>query len=138
MDRDGEHVGPFVEDALRAVAVMDVDVEDRDTLVLQAQVRGCDRAVVEKAEAAGEIAIGVMAGRTAKRVGRALAVHDELRRRRRDIGGRAGSGPGAGADRAGGVDRVPAEAADDVGRISPGIADRMHVGDHLGPCIAER
>ena len=30
MERDGQHVGARVEDALRAVAVMQVDVEDRD------------------------------------------------------------------------------------------------------------
>ena len=50
MDRNGEHVGPFVEDALRAVAVMHVDIEDRDALVLQPKLSRRHRAVVEKAE----------------------------------------------------------------------------------------
>jgi hypothetical protein len=27
---------------------------------------------------------------------------------------------------------VPPKTADDVGRVRRGIADRMHVGDHLG------
>ena len=138
MDRDGEDVRPLVENALRAVAVMDVDVEDHDALVLQPQMRGGDRAVVEEAEAAGHVAIGVMAGRTAERVDRILAVHHHLRRRRRDIGGGAGGGPGAGPDRTAGVGGVPAEPADDMGRIGRGMAHRMHVGDHLGTGIAER
>ena len=106
MDRHREDVRPFVEDALRAVAVVDVDVEDRDALMLQPQMRRRDRAVVEETEAAGHVAIGVMAGRTAQRIGRVLAVHDQLRGRRRDIRGGAGRGPGAGADRAAAVSAV--------------------------------
>ena len=30
---------------------------------------------------------------------------------------------------------MPAETADDVGRVGRGIADGMHVGDHLGTAI---
>src|SRR5438045_2694988 len=37
VDRDREHVGAPVEDALRAVAVMDIDVEHGDAFVLAAQ-----------------------------------------------------------------------------------------------------
>ena len=32
MDRDGEHIGAAIEHALRAVAVMQVDIEDRDAV----------------------------------------------------------------------------------------------------------
>ena len=71
---------PFVEDALRAVAVVDVDVEDRDALVAEPQMGGCDRAVVEKAKTAGDIAKGVMAGRTAQRVDGIFTVQHHLRR----------------------------------------------------------
>ena len=53
MDRHRENVGPFVENPLRAVAMMDIDVEDRHPLMLQTQVSRGDRAVVEKAKAAG-------------------------------------------------------------------------------------
>jgi hypothetical protein len=42
--------GSFVEDALRAVAVMHVDIEDRDPLVLQSKLSRRHCAVVKKAE----------------------------------------------------------------------------------------
>src|SRR5229473_2946903 len=88
---------------------------------------GCDRAVVEETKAAGEVAVGVMTRRTAECVSRS---------------------PGAGADRTGRIDRVPAETADNVRRVSRGVADGMDVGDHLGaaipklgpgvPCLGEK
>src|SRR5258708_19610531 len=68
LDRNRQNFGPLVEDALGAVAVVDIDVEDRHALMFQAQMGGRDRAVVEKAKAAGEVAIGGMTGRTAGRV----------------------------------------------------------------------
>jgi hypothetical protein len=43
VDGNGEDAAPFIEDALRAVAVVDVDVEDRDALVFQPQIRGTRR-----------------------------------------------------------------------------------------------
>ena len=48
MDRNREHVRTLIEDALRAVAVMHVDIEDRDAFVLQPKLRRRHRAVVEK------------------------------------------------------------------------------------------
>src|SRR5882672_3490001 len=75
-----------------------------------------DCAVVEKTKAAGQVAIGVMTRRTAECVSRVLAVHHELSRRCRHIGSRARGSPGAGADRTGRIDRMPAETADNVGR----------------------
>ena len=41
---------------------------------------GSDGAVVEEAEAPCDIAIGVMAGRTAQRIDRILPIHHHLRR----------------------------------------------------------
>src|SRR6266851_2070686 len=109
---------------------------------------GCDRAVVEETKAAGEVAVGVMTRRTAECVSRILAVENELSRRRRYIRGSANGSPGAGADRTGRIDRVPAETADNVRRVSRGVADGMDVGDHLGaaipklgpgvPCLGEK
>ena len=101
-------------------------------------MRRGNRAVVEEAEAAGHVAIGVMAGRTAERVGRILAVHHHLRRSNRNVGRGAGRGPGAGADRRRGVGGVPAELADDMRRIGRGMAHGMDVADHLRAGIAER
>src|SRR6476646_10053801 len=70
MDRNRENVGAFVEDALRAIAVMHVDIEDRDPLVLQLKLSRRHCTVVEKAESARKIAIGVMTWWPAQRVGR--------------------------------------------------------------------
>lgn len=138
MDRDRVDIRPRVEDSLRAVAVMDVDVEDHDTLVPLPQMRRRDPAVVEEAEAAGHVAIGVMAGRPAERIGRILAVHHHLCRGDRDVGRSAGRSPGARADRRRGVGGVPAELAGDMGGISRGMAHRMDIADHLRAGIAER
>jgi hypothetical protein len=49
MDRNREHICPLIEDALRTVAVMHVDIEDRHALVLQPKLGRRNRAVVEKA-----------------------------------------------------------------------------------------
>jgi len=138
VNRNGEDVTSLVEDALRAVAVVNVDIEDRDALVAEPQMRGCDSAVVEKAEAAGDIAEGVMAGRPAQRVDRILTIGHQLRRSRRDIGGGARGCRGARPDRTRGVGGVPAQPADNVRRIRRGMTHRMHIGDHLRPGIAKR
>src|SRR5215218_5753092 len=100
MDRNREHVGAFVEDTLRAVAVVDVDIEYSDPLVLQLKLSRRDCAVVKKAESACQIAVGVMTGRPAQRVSRILAVHHELGSRGRNISRGTGRSIGAGTDRA--------------------------------------
>ena len=51
MDRDGERVGATVEDALRAVAVMEVDIEDGDAVRLLEQALRGDARIVEEAVA---------------------------------------------------------------------------------------
>ena len=132
MDRHGEHIAPFVENALRAVAMVDVDVEDRDTLVAEPQMGGCDRAVVEKAKTAGDIAKGVVTGRAAERVDGILAIqHHCAAVAATSVAAQAAAKvPGPIGQP---VRRVPAEPADDVGRVGRGMAHRMHVGDHLGP-----
>ena len=138
VNRDRQHVAAGPEDALGAVAVMDVDVEDRDPLVAGAQPLGGDRAVVEEAEAAGHVGEGVVARRPAQRIGGALALGDQGRRRDRDVGGQQRRLEGARADRAGGIGHVPAGAPDDAVRITRRIAARMDVGDDLGRSVAER
>src|SRR5690606_19185476 len=62
VDRDGQHVGAVVEDVLRAVAVVIVDVEHGDAAALAQPMRGGGR-TVEIAEAAEAGALGVMARR---------------------------------------------------------------------------
>ena len=74
VDRGEEDVAALVENVLGAVAVMIVDVEDRDRAVPAATRRlGGDRGIVEVAIAAEIIAPGMMAGRAAQGEGGALA-----------------------------------------------------------------
>ena len=79
----------------------------------------------------------MMAGRPTKGVGCVFTVHHELGSRGSNIGRGTGRSPGAGTDRARGVDGVPAETTDNVGRVRGGVAHRMHVGDHFGTGIAK-
>ena len=66
---DVQHAGIAREDVLRAVAVVDVPIDDQHPLeaVAGAQVGGTDGDVVEEAEAHGAIALGVVAGRADER-----------------------------------------------------------------------
>jgi len=70
-------VGP--EDVLRAVAVVDVEIHDRDALgtVADTGVVGCDGGVREQAEAHGAVGLGVVPRRAhlAERVGEAARHH---------------------------------------------------------------
>ena len=64
MQRDVQHGGIGFEHVLRAVAVVDVVVHDRDSLrAVSARVGGRDRDVVEQAEAHRAAALGMVAGR---------------------------------------------------------------------------
>ena len=66
MQRHIEHVRTRVEDVLRAVAVVKVDVQNCDAICAAvAQILRRDRRVVEKTIAAVQIARRVMARRTA-------------------------------------------------------------------------
>ena len=87
MDRDREHVGAPVEDALRAVAVMDIDVEHGDAFVLAAQALRGNGSVVQEAEAAGHVGISMMPGRPAERVGLAFARQHQVGSRRGNFTG---------------------------------------------------
>ena len=75
---DHQHVRPLVEDFLRAVAVMVVDVEDGDPArALVAEPLRGDCGVVDVAIAAHEAGAGVMARRPAEREGGPLARLDQ-------------------------------------------------------------
>ena len=62
VDRDHQDVRAAIEDLLRAVAVMGVDIEDRDAPEAAAQTLRRDCRVVEVAEAACPITACVVAG----------------------------------------------------------------------------
>ena len=116
---------------------MHIQVQDGDP-ARGAQMLGRDGGVVQVAEAVGAVDIGVVAGRTAQRVGRALAVQHQLGR----VGGamrRPGRRfPGARADRTRGIAHVIAGQADDVFGIGAGLAGkRVHIGHHFLGCVGQ-
>src|SRR5690606_24710486 len=55
MDRDSQHIRTGIENALRAIAMMQIDVEDRHTPDFRAQAFCRDRRIVDEAEAARHI-----------------------------------------------------------------------------------
>ncbi len=131
MDRNGQHVGPSIEDVLGAVPVVHVDVEDGHSIVVTSEPLGRYGGVVEKAESARHIGKGVVAGRTAEPVGEPLAIGHGRCRRHRRVGRRQRGPVGVGSDRAGGVGHVPTGPSDDAIRIAHRIPRRMNVGDDL-------
>ncbi len=137
VDRDGQNVVAFVEDALRAVAVVNVHVEDRGPVPELAQVFGCDAGVVQETEAAGQIAESMMAGRAAQHIDRLFAAMDEIRARegalRRPVGGL----PGAGRDRAGGIGLVKAGLSDGGAGVACRAPVGMDIGDDFVGCAVD-
>jgi hypothetical protein len=55
-----EHVAAAIEDRLRAVAMMRVEIDDGDTLELATQHLGGNGGIVEIAEARAAVGIGVV------------------------------------------------------------------------------
>jgi hypothetical protein len=101
MDRNRQNITAMIEDALRAVAVMHIDIKDRRTPPgAQQGLRG-NRGIVEKAETAGKIAERMVTGRAAQGIGSRFAcqygIHRSQRRLRRPVSRL----PGAGRNRAG-------------------------------------
>ena len=129
MDRADQHVRPFPEDELRAVAVMHVDVDDRDLAEALGQLMGGDRGIVEVADPGHQVGIGVVPGRPAhahrpaRRRGQPLGAVDG------DLGGGKDRGPGSGRDRAGGRVLVPAQLAQELGRLAMHPVRRMDIRD---------
>ena len=120
-----EDGGVLFERVLGAVAVVDVPVEDQDLLepVSALEVAGEDRDVVEQAEAEGEGALRVVAGRT----GEAEPVMEVARH---EAVGEGESRPGRDPR---GVEGVPAHP--DIGNVeerSAGSAHFFRSGDVLG------
>src|SRR5690606_15730592 len=73
VNRYRQHVCAFVENFLGAVAVMHIDVEDRDAVVSRAQDFRADGAVVQVTEAACEILRRMVPRRTRECVAGAVA-----------------------------------------------------------------
>ena len=105
MEADVEDVRPLPEDLLRAVAVMEVDVEDGDALRAAREDRlGRDGRVVEEAVAADEGATGMVARRTAEGVRERLSRQHAVEGGQRDVDRGVGGSRGAGDDRRRGVE----------------------------------
>ena len=145
VNRGVEDVAPAPEDLLGAVAMVIVDVEDRDALAGRSHDRlGCDRGVVEEAVAARHRSGRVVAGRAAEPVRGPLSGENEVNRREGDVDRGAGRAVRSLDDRVGGVEPPPAKAAGDGLRL--GLAGderrahplehaerRVRVGDEIGP-----
>ena len=61
MDGAEQNVGTLVEDELRSVAVMHVDIDDGDFAEGFRKTVGGDRRIVQEARAAHQVRIGMMA-----------------------------------------------------------------------------
>ena len=78
MERDGQNIVTVIEDALRVVTMVDIDIDDGDAMPPRPQTLCRDRRVVEEAEPARQFPVGMMAGGTAERIGLRLALQDQL------------------------------------------------------------
>src|SRR6056297_2743776 len=133
MDRDGQYVVAIVENALRAVAVMHVDIEDRRAQARHTQPFGCDGSVVEKAEPPGQIAEGMMPRRAAEGVDSARALGQEIGTGDGALSRPIGGLPRARAYGTGGIGLMIARLSDGGFRIAIAARGGVDVGDHLRP-----
>nr|GEU28338.1 hypothetical protein [Tanacetum cinerariifolium] len=109
VDRDEQHVAAVVENALGAVAVVVVEVEDGHLAgAVVEQVLGGQRGVIEKTVTAEKILARVVAGRTTEDKRAALAQAQRVGGVDGAVGARLGGDPGAGRERRAAVHRVQA------------------------------
>ena len=134
VDGGEQHVVALVKDALRAVAVVVVDIKDGDLAgaVVEQMLRGQGR-VVEKTVAAKEIAARVMARRARQGERGALAQAQRVRRVDGAVGARLGRRPRAGRQRRAIVHRIQAQLGREVVRFD--IAAQGAYGPHGGQGI---
>ncbi|MNL10451.1 hypothetical protein D3C87_1312500 [compost metagenome] len=141
MDRGEQHVAALVENRLGAVAVVVVDVEDRDLFVALIEERlGGDGGVVEVAITAHQIAGGVVSRWTAQGESRTGAALDFRLGGERNLRRAVRRLPGAGGDRGAAVEAVITELAVEAGRFDraqgtgrPGVGQQVTVGVEFGP-----
>ncbi|MNO65982.1 hypothetical protein D3C76_567600 [compost metagenome] len=141
VDRGEQHIASLVENRLGAVAVVVIDVEDRDFFVALIEERlGSDGGVVEVAITTHQIAGGVVSRWTAQGESRTGAALDFSLGGERDLCCTVRRLPGAGGDRGAAVEAVIAELAVQAGRFDrtqgacrPGVGQQVTVGVELGP-----
>jgi hypothetical protein len=106
---------------------VDIEIEDRDGSAAGIQhALGCNRCVVEVAEPAGHIGVGVMAGRAAQRIGVAVACQDAVGRVDRCMGGSQRGGPARLDDWGAGAAEIPA------GLSEKGVRTMRRVANGIG------
>ena len=139
-----EDVASRVEDLLRAVAVVRVDVDDRDAPdAAIAQVLRGDRGIVEIAGTAVEVGADVVTGRAHRRVRGSRASEHEVAGRERAVDGDACGRVGARPDERHRVHGVETRERSDRGWLPAGpgrgdVRQREHVGhDDRLPGIVE-
>ncbi|CAI8721592.1 hypothetical protein EMIT0215P_110214 [Pseudomonas serboccidentalis] len=143
VDRGEQHVAARVENRLGAVAVVIVDVEDRDLLVALVEERlGGDGSIVEVAITAHQVTGGVVSRRTAQGEGTACTALDLRLGGESDLRSAVGRLPGAGGDRCATVEAVVTELAMQAGRFDlpqracrPGVRQQVTVGVEFGPAF---
>ena len=115
MDRDEKHIAAFGENGLRAVAMVIVDVEDRDTwrATVEESLR-CDGGVVEIAVATKLVGGRMVARRSAQPVRRVAVLQHQVGAGHGDCRGLSNSPPSAGCDRAVRGEAVISELTDEV------------------------
>ena len=126
VDRDVAHVAAAPEDLLRAVAVVVVDVQDRDPLAgrLGDGMRR-DRGVVEEAVPAVHRPRRMMTGGPAQAIRSRLAAEDEVDRGQCHVHGRARGGVRARNQRGRRIEAPESGPPADVARLSDEALDRL-------------
>ena len=141
MHRHEQHVRPVPEDALRPVAMVAVDIEDRHPLgAFCPQPLRRHRRVVQVAVPPGPSAVSVVSGGAGEGVGDAT-LGGFIRCRGGSGGGVEGGFPGMRPDRAGGVGGEPTHLAHDVCRCAGAVRHHLGrgvvVGDHFRPGVGD-
>src|SRR5690625_1249834 len=137
VDRDGQDIPPAPEYALSAISVMKVDIENGDPLVGAAQLLGCNRGVVEKAEASRHVRIGVMPRWPAECIGLALTLQQQSRTVGGDVSRAAGGLPGVFPQGTSRVGHVPAGTTNEMTGVACGLLGWVNVGDDLGAAVTQ-
>ncbi len=121
--------------------MVNVHIHDGDAVrAARAAALGGDRGVIEKAEAAGHVGVGVMPRRPAERVGMVGAgrAHHGVGGREGAVRARPRAIPRAGTDGTGAVRLVPAGAPDDGGGHAAHVAARVDVRNDFRSVTGER
>ncbi len=140
MQRGKEHIAAIVENRLRAIAVMIIDIEDRHALHAPiAQILRRDRRIVQIAEPRHRPRPGMVPRRPAQRERSLRPIDHRPRPGQRDIGAGAHRRPCPRRDRHRGIDRIKPQLAVDMARrfVTPHHARRPGIRQRI-PRFAQR